>query len=479
MDWEELIRLGEASEFGLEYEKSALLYAQAMDTTEGRSHGARRLASLRLKTGDPEESLRLGRLAVQANPLDYLASSSMIYAQQCLSESTPEEILQAHLDWAQTFTSELQQFPARASTSQKNGKRKLGFISPDLIQRHPVLSFLHPILDHINRDKFDIYLYSCCEFPDATTGAILKKATHPRQFSPHSLPEASAQIWQDQLDLLIDLSGHASNHALMVLATKPCQRQATYLGYPNTTGLNQIDYRLVDVWSDPPGLTDRWNTEKLIRLPQCAWCFAPLDVGKVSFIPPVENQSFITFGCFNNPTKFSNLTLHMWKVILSEVPHSRLIMKSSSFVEPEGKKRMTDKLSSLEMPIDRILLQSPLPYIDHLKFYRQIDIALDTFPYHGTTTTCEALWMGVPVITLAGSTHISRVGASLLHQVHLDELIALDSRGYIQAAVDLAQDFPRLQSYHLTLRDQLKASMLLNPLAFMKDFEKTVVEMMA
>jgi predicted O-linked N-acetylglucosamine transferase (SPINDLY family) len=197
----------------------------------------------------------------------------------------------------------------------------------------------------------------------------------------------------------------------------------------------------------------------------------------IDFTPAGESQGTVTFGCFNNLAKLSHVTLQTWRTLLYEVPHARLLLKAGAFVEAEGRARMTRRLDELGLPMERVSLLPSLPYRDHLQLYRQIDIALDTFPYHGTTTTCEALWMGVPVITQVGETHISRVGASLLRQAGTEELITHDPAGYIQTAVTLAADSRRIRQYHLGLRERLKTSMLLNPGRFLQDFEKVILEM--
>ncbi len=246
----------------------------------------------------------------------------------------------------------------------------------------------------------------------------------------------------DGIDILVDLSGHTGGNRLLVFARKPAPIQVTYLAYPNTTGMNAIDYRFTDALADPPGMTDHLNAEKLWRLPACNWCFQPPD--NAPEIRPREDGP-IAFGCFNAFSKINAKLTAIWSDLLKRVPSSRLLLKSTGAGEASSRQRLTGQFAGHGIPEERIeMLGWTADARTHLELYHRIDVALDTYPYHGTTTTCEALWMGVPVVTMAGQTHVSRVGVSLLSNVGLAELIAQSPEEYVSIAVELTGDLPRL-----------------------------------
>ena len=246
-------------------------------------------------------------------------------------------------------------------------------------------------------------------------------------------------IRQDRIDILIDLAGHTANNRLLVFARKPAPVQVTWLGYPNTTGLDTIDYRLTDAFADPSGLTELHCSETLVRLPACAWCFAPADPVPPVSTPPVLHEGHITFGCFNVMPKINEPLLRLWSEILHAVPDSRLLLKNAFLRASSVQQRVRATFEAAGIASDRIELMDHVSDLaGHLACYGRVDIALDTSPYHGTTTTCEALWMGVPVVSLAGETHVSRVGASLLANVGLPELVARTTEEYVKNSA-----FPR------------------------------------
>jgi predicted O-linked N-acetylglucosamine transferase (SPINDLY family) len=284
--------------------------------------------------------------------------------------------------------------------------------------------------------------------------------------------EAADLIRADEIDVLVDLAGHSNGNRLMVFARKPAPVQVTYLGYPGTTGLSAIDYRITDAFADPPGMTEGHHSEKLIRLAGCAWCYGP-DSQNVPSESPATQSGVVTFGCFNNLAKVNDRTLGLWARILDAVPGSRLLLKSIGFLSMDARRRVRESLCSQSgIGEERLDIRGPEDsHESHLALYREMDIALDTFPYHGTTTTCEALWMGVPVVTLAGRTHVSRVGVSLLTNVGLPELIAESEDDYVRMAVELARDVERLVSYRSNLRDGMLGSQLLDAPSFAREIE--------
>ena len=280
-------------------------------------------------------------------------------------------------------------------------------------------------------------------------------------------------IKSDGVDLLVDLSGLTEHNRWLVFARKAAPVQITWIGYPATTGLSTMDYKIVDSYTDPPGLTDRFYTEKLIRVPGCYLCYLPdresPEVGPL----PALSEGHITFGSFNNFVKLTPDMMGLWSDIVKAIPGSRLVMKAKSLSDKSTYGYVIDTFKQKGIPAERIELLGWEPSSKgHLETFNRIDIALDTFPYHGTTTTCEALWMGVPVITLAGTTHASRVGVSLLSNVGLPELIAATPEEYIAKAVGLARDLEKLQTLRKCLRDMLSRSPLTDAKRFTLNLEE-------
>jgi predicted O-linked N-acetylglucosamine transferase (SPINDLY family) len=266
----------------------------------------------------------------------------------------------------------------------------------------------------------------------------------------------------------------ANAYRMPLFSIKPAPIQVSNLGYPNTTGLTSMDYRLTDARADPPGLTDHLYSEKLVRLPHTFLCYTP--PGKSPEIETTANRNSgqIIFGSFNNRTKITPEVVKAWAKILTQVPDGRIILKSWAFADPETRKILIDLFVENGVERGRIELVSRIPSMfDHLQLYNRIDIGLDTFPYNGTTTTCEALWMGVPVITLAGKTHRSRVGASLLSNVGLEEFIAESVEDYVEKGVSLANNVKKRKSIHRDLRSWMARSLLMDSARFIRSLEKT------
>jgi len=283
--------------------------------------------------------------------------------------------------------------------------------------------------------------------------------------------EAAAKlIAEDGIDVLVDLSGHTANNRLSLFARQPARVQATWLGYPGSTGVEAIKYRLVDAITDPPGEADAHYSERLIRLDRGFLCYAPLDEAPD---PVMRPEGPVRFGSFNNPAKLSPATLELWVKVLEEVDGSELVLKGRSFADPQMRQTLLNRFGKRGIALDRIVLLEHMADPErHMAAYSEVDIGLDPFPYNGTTTTCEALWMGVPVVTMLGTRHSARVGASLLTRVGLDSLIARDEQDYVRLAADLARDYRRRAG----LRGKLRAMMRNSPLCDGPGFTRCLEE---
>jgi protein O-GlcNAc transferase len=426
-------------------------------------------------TGQIERSLAAFRAALAIDPAYVKAHSNLLLTVHFRPDIDGPTLRREHEQWAREHASKLPAPPAHPNDRSADRPLRIGYLSPDLRQ-HSVGYFIEPILEHHDHEQFRIYCYSNDPRVDEVTQRLQKHADEWRDVSKLGDDAAAALIRDDRIDILVDLTGHMAKNRLLVMARKPAPVQATYLGYPNGTGLPQIDFRITDALADPPGMTDEHYVERLIRLPDSAWCYRPPESS-----PPVTMRDAnepVTFGSFNKFPKISEPTVAMWAKILSQVPNSRLLIKAKSLNDPATRAIAERMLASHGIARERIDLIGWAPDVaNHLDLYGKVDIALDTFPYHGTTTTCEAMWMGVPVVTQAGQTHVSRVGASLLSAVGLRELTATTPQGYVRAAVELARDHARRTELRRSLRERTTASPIMDARGFTRNLEAAHREM--
>jgi protein O-GlcNAc transferase len=349
---------------------------------------------------------------------------------------------------------------------------RVGYVSADF-RRHSVAYFLRGLVASHDRRRVRVYCYSNVERADTVTAEFQSLADEWRPVT--GLPDAAVaeQVRADRIDILVDLGGHTGGNRLLVFARKPAPVQVTWLGYPNTTGLPAIDYRLTDDIADPPGEADALHTEKLVRLPGGFLCYRPgAEAAGTPAAPRDASAGPVTFGSFNTLSKVTAEVIRVWSAILGRIPGSRLLLKSEGLDEQGTRARVSGAFAAHGIAPDRIGL---LPWIEgygeHMALYSRVDVALDPFPYNGTTTTCEALWMGVPVIALRGNRHAARVGASVLYHAGLPQWIAEDEAGYIALAVAGAADPQALRASRPANAERARASALTDQVRFTHDLE--------
>jgi predicted O-linked N-acetylglucosamine transferase (SPINDLY family) len=348
---------------------------------------------------------------------------------------------------------------------------KIGYVSADF-RIHSVARFFETLLANHNRDSVETFCYADIESSDHVSERLASLSDHWCPVRGLTDDELAGKVYADEIDILVDLGGHTANNRLCMFALKPAPIQVSWLGYPDTTGLTSMDYRVTDARADPPGKTDRWYSEDLLRLPNGFLCYRPPRDSESVTPLPVAGRGFITFGSFNALPKVTRKVVSVWASILTSVPNSRLIMKNKSFIDPATRQRYQSLFEEHAIDPDRIDLLGWVSGVNaHMALYGSVDIGLDTFPYNGTTTTCEALWMGVPVLTLQGMTHVERVGASLLSRLDLHDWIAGDPDQYVRKAVEHAQDTRELATLRKNLRDRMRASSLCDGRSFARDME--------
>ncbi len=345
----------------------------------------------------------------------------------------------------------------------------MGYVSPNFYS-HAVNFFVEPILASHDHARCEIFCYSDVKHPDHATGRLREYADHWRETTPLSDAELYDLVRADAVDVLVDLTGHINGgQRLLTFARRAAPVQVTYLGYQNTTGMQAMDYRLTDAYSDPPGLTDACYTERLVRLPTTFFVYLPsADAPEVGPLPAAAS-GHVTFGSVNNFTKITPEVLAAWAEIVRRTAGSRLMIRADMTASLQA--RLVEFFAGEGIEPERLEFAHRLPRRQYLELISRLDIALDPFPFNGHTTTCDCLWQGVPVVTLSGETYVSRFGGSGLATLGLEELIARTREQYVQMAVALAQDQSRLEAYRGTLRQRMAVSPLLDFETFTRNLE--------
>lgn len=456
-------------------ERASTLLRRALELAPDHALAHMNLGCTLSLQGHIDEALASLERAVALSPLDALMHDNLLLMMHYSASVTAGANAAAHQRYGRMAMQTVRPRPAPRPVDLERARRlRVGLVSPDL-RRHSVAFFLEPLLVHRDRSALEVFAYSNGPVEDEVTVRLKSVCEAWRDISPLADETALDLIREDRLDLLIDLSGHTARNRLSLFAARAAPVQLTYLGYPNTTGLPTIDHRLTDTWADPPGRHDATQSERLLYMEHGFLCYAPPTPSPAVTAPPVLSGAALTFGSFNASQKISDKTLTLWARVLHALPESRLLLKDSTFGDPASLALFEQRLVAHGIPLERTRLPGHVPDLySHLETYRLLDVALDTYPYHGTTTTCEALWMGLPVITLAGPSHVSRVGVSLLERVGLPEFIAFTEDEYVEKAVALGRDLPRLRELRASARQRLSQSGLLDGPRMAASFERAL-----
>ncbi len=424
------------------------------------------LSHLFVYSGDQLEGLNCLRRATELSPHPEIHSNLLMALHYV--EQPADLIFREHLHWANRHypSSAL----ARGEIQSREAERRLriGYVSGDF-RNHSVALLISPVLRCHDRDAFVVIACSTTAEQDSVTRDIQANVDEWHSLADLADCAAADLIRRLDIDILVDLSGHTAGNRLGVFARKPAPIQVTYCGYPDTTGLHAIDYRITDSWCDPPGTTEHLHAEKLLRLESGFICYQPPNnIPGVSSSPYLA-RGYVTYACFAGRQKIAKRMIAAWAEILRRVSASRLILKCATYPEVAG--ALLKQFEDLGIQPERLTIHQLTPRTQHLELYTGVDLALDTFPYAGTVGTCEALWMGLPVISLAGTTHLGRVGVSLLSRAGLEECIARTLEEYVDKAVTLGQNHHRLAMLRATLRTQVAASTIGNPLPVTRALE--------
>lgn len=458
------------------YEEAAEHFEHAVRIQPDFDRGFDNLGGAYHLQGRYGEAVDAYKKALEIDPLNSVTLSNLIAITNYRRQGDPGFVEELHASYLRSLAPER----ARAVLAQGGGPAagrplRIGYVSPDF-RSHSVAFFIEPLIEGHDRGRFQVYCYSDVARPDAVTERLKGLADCWRDVRLDSDEVLATRIREDEIDLLVDLGGHFAGNRLPVFAQKPAPIQIAYLGYPATTGLPEVTHRLSDGIADPPGEADALYSETLLRLPEVFLCYRPPDAAPA---PAEVNgpQEAVTFGSFNELPKLSPELIQCWCRILGQVPGSKLLLKATALKDPDTRKRVIHRFEVAGVSPDRLeLLGRTATLAEHLALYAGVDVALDTFPYNGTTTTCEAIYMGVPVVTLPGTAHAGRVGASLLGVLDLPGLIADSEDEYVGKAVALAADHAQRQTYRRSLRDRMRASTLCDARAFVEAVERRYLQ---
>ncbi len=427
------------------------------------------MANVLKAQGRMQDAIVHYREALELNPGMVGAHSDMLVAMN-YEPPDAKSVYDAHVEWGRRHGYKGPSIYQHRCSRAPDQPLRIGYVSPDFY-RHAVTFFFEPLLAQHDRSKIFPICYSLARASDEVTARLQKLSAQWRNVSDMNDEQIANQIHTDGIDILVDLAGHMGENRLSVFSRKAAPIQVTWLGYPNTTGLATIDYRLTDTLADPPGTSDRFYTERLFRLSRGFLCYQPPDSAPAVGPLPSITKGIVTFGSFNNLSKITSETIALWSSILRAVPGSCLILKNASLTDVPTRQPYYEEFAKHSIGRDRLEFRGMHRELtDHQSAYNEIDIALDPFPYNGATTTCEALWMGVPVITLAGKMHAGRVGMSILTQAELTDLIANSPEDYVRISMELANNTNRLSA----LRHALRLNMAASPLCDAKAFARAV-----
>ncbi|MDE2593843.1 MAG: tetratricopeptide repeat protein [Burkholderiales bacterium] len=447
--------LGDALRQLSQLDEAVSAYRQALQVMPNSAQIHSNLGLILQRQGRVAEALACFRKALTRQPDFAIAASNELLAAQYFHGYSATELFDKHRQFGERFETALKAvWPRHGNERNPDRRLKIGYVSPDL-RAHSVAYFMRPVFQHHDKQRFEVSCYYSNTFRDAITDQIEADVDHWIPCETMSDEELAAKIQADGIDILIDLSGHTAGNRLLMFARKPAPVQVTWVGYPGTTGLTAMDYRLTDRYVDPVGVTEAMHTEKLVRLSNIIPFTPSPDSPPVNALPALSGAPF-TFACLNNISKLNERVFATWAQILAQLPGSRLVLGNAG---DEGTRQwLFDQFQRCGVSADRLVLKPRLAKQEYFSLHHEIDLALDCYPYTGGTTTMHSLWMGVPVITLRGDRPAALQGAGNLSHVGLPQFVAQDEQDYVRLAVQYARDLGSLNRLRQGLREQMGAA---------------------
>jgi protein O-GlcNAc transferase len=432
------------------------------------------LGTTLLDRGRCDEAVKCFKKTLELNPEHCDAHSNLLFALNYIPNFSQSEMFAESQKWNMTHTSGIAQTDHIKRDRYKEERLRIGYVSGDF-KRHPVGYHLLPVLASHDRELFELYCYATMHAQDDLTEQMQGFAAGWRDISDLTDNDAATLILKDRIDILVDLSGHTKGGRLRLFGRKPAPVQVSWLGYFNTTGVRAIDYLISDE-TTIPAEEEKWFSERILRLPGSRFCYAPPEYAPPVVRSPVLKNRFITFGSFNNITKITVKVVELWSRVLAAIPDSRLLLKWSVLARKKERERLLKQFAQHGIGDDRLLFRGSSPHAAMLQEYGDIDIALDPFPFSGGMTSCEALWMGVPIITLSADKPAGRQTAAFLRTIGLTELITSSPELFIDKAVHLANDLEKLESIRFELRDKMLNSTLCDGVRFTRNLEELYLQ---
>jgi predicted O-linked N-acetylglucosamine transferase (SPINDLY family) len=453
-------------------DEAVACFRRALDTTPDDPELHNNLGNALKDQGKLDEAVTSLRRALELKP-DFTAAHSNLVCTLHYSPNSSSQGIREELDrWAGQHADSLARDVGPYANDRSPRRRlRLGYVSPDF-RDHVVGRNVWPLVRNHDHEQFEITLYANLTCADAMSDQFRNCADHWRSIGSSTDGEAADHIRLDQIDILVDLAVHTAGNRLLVFARKPAPVQVSFAGYPGSTGLAAIDYRLTDPYLDPPGERG-WYVEEPYRLPHTFWCYVPPAEAPATAPLPARKAGVVTFGCLNNFCKVNDRVLDLWAKVLRAVKGSRLLLLAK---DGSHCARTVDFLASRGIAAERVTFCPPKPRGDYLATYHQIDIGLDTFPYNGHTTSLDSFWMGVPVITLVGDMPVGRAGLSQLSNLGLDELAARRPEDFVRIATEWAGDLSGLDNLRTNLRERMMRSPLGDAPGFAGDIEAAYLE---
>ncbi len=425
------------------------------------------LAEIDKSQGRLDEAIARYRHCLALQPTNNYWHSNYVYALQYHPAYSPQTVFEEHLKWARQHALPIAAAAPIPADPHPERRLRIGYVSADF-RLHVMGTYSEAVCRAHDRERFEIFCYSNTPTADGLTRQI-QALVHWKPVNGLSDAQAAALIRQDQIDILVDFSGHSGGNRLLIFAHKPAPIQITHFGYPATTGMSTVDYRFTDAYAEPPGMTERYCTEELLRLPDLLWCYPPPVSPEVGPLPAGQ-AGHVTFGSFNSPTKINDRVIAAWGRILTRVPTARMAVLTGQGRETD--ERLLDAFALAGVAAGRVTFLAKTARAAYFDLYRGVDVCLDSFPYSGCNTTADTLWMGVPVVSLAGETCSARSSVGPLAVVGLGELAVSTPEAYVDTAVKLAGDVSRLSELRKSLRERMRQSPLTDVPRFTRQLEE-------
>jgi len=439
---------------------------RAVKIEPGSVEAIKTLARAHYRQGFVEDAVTGYRRAIELAPKDADAFETLLAVIHFSAKASAKDIAELHREWGRRFADEL--MPSSPPAAKDKERLRVGFVSPDL-RRHPVSYFLESLFEKRDPQEWDVVCYADVPAPDDLTEKLKGLSTAWRDIYRVDDAKLAAQIREDEIDILIDTTGHTTHNRLLAFARKPAPIQATWIGYLNGSGMRAMDYLIADRVTVPDSAGDLY-VESALRMPDCLSCYTPPPMTPpVAPLPALKN-GYPTFGCFNQISKVTDEVIEVWAKLLHLRPDARMVMRTKALKDPETRDRLHAAFARNGVPSTRIELLPPGSQLEMLQSYALMDVALDPFPTAGGTTTCETLLMGVPVVSYAGDRLSCRISASYLTAVNLGGLVATNLDSYLDLAQRAVKDIPKLAHVRGTLRQRLMRSPLVDASRFAKNF---------